>query len=326
MARVIRHPLIERILLSLKTAKDWIVAKLVGLFLHFAKKLPPSTSINAAEKLTRFLSPVLPRTRMTRKNLALAFPEKSVAEIKKLSRGVWGNVGRTIAEYVFLDDLIDIDVDNPEASRIEIVGVEQFIKLRESKRPVIVFTAHTGNWEILPVAAAAYGLTITALFRPPNNRFLAKRVLKARRTEGGHLVPSRAGAAWALANVLENNGAVGLLADQAFTNGPRIEFMGRDATANPLAVKLARQFDCEIYPARCIRLPDDRFKIELLDPVEISRKEDGAIDVQATTQTLADIVEGWVREYPEQWLWLHDRWKIKVPPAGKRRRYDRPTG
>ena len=102
--------------------------------------------------------------------------------------------------------------------------------------------------------------------------------------------------------------------------------MGRDATANPLAVKLARQFDCDIYPARCIRLPNDRFKIELLDPIEISRREDGAIDLQATTQTLANIVEGWVREYPEQWLWLHDRWKIKIPPKGKRRRYGQPTG
>jgi KDO2-lipid IV(A) lauroyltransferase len=289
---------------------------------HFAKKLPAQTSINAAEKLARFLSPVLPRTRLTRKNLALAFPEKSPAEIKQLSRGVWGNVGRTIAEYVFLDDLIDINLDDQEAGRIEVHGIEQFVKLRESKRPVVIFTAHTGNWEILPVAAAVYSLTITALFRPPNNRFLAKRVLKARKTEGGHLVPSRAGAAWALASVLENGGAVGLLSDQAFTRGPRIKFMGRETTANPLAAKLARQFECDIHPARCIRLPNGRFRIELHDPIDIARKDDGAVDLQATTQNIGDIVESWVREYPEQWLWLHDRWKHENRPPAKRRRRD----
>ncbi|NKB51474.1 MAG: lipid A biosynthesis lauroyl acyltransferase [Rhizobiaceae bacterium] len=320
MARIIRHPQIERVLLTLKTAKDWIVAKLVGLFVHFAKKLPATRSINAAEKLARFLSPVLPRTALTRRNLALAFPEKSSAEIRQMTRGVWGNVGRTIAEYIFLDELIDIDLENPQNGRIEVHGIDQFVNLRESNRPVVIFTAHTGNWEILPVAAAAYDLTVTALFRPPNNRFLAKRVLKARKTEGGHLVPSRAGAAWALASVLENNGAVGLLSDQAFTRGPRVSFMGREATANPLAAKLARQFDCDIHPARCVRLPSGRFKIELQGPIDIPRNDDGKIDLTATTQKLADIVEGWVREYPEQWLWLHDRWKIKTPPPGKRRR------
>ncbi|MEP1207345.1 MAG: lipid A biosynthesis lauroyl acyltransferase [Rhizobiaceae bacterium] len=317
MARIIRHPLVERILLSLKTANDWLVAKLVGLLLHFAKKLPPHRSIDAAERLARFLSPILPRTRLARKSLANAFPEKSAAEIKQMSRGVWGNVGRTIAEYVFLDDLIDINLDSPTDGRIEVVGIDQFVKVRESERPVVIFTAHTGNWEILPVAAAAYDLNITALFRPPNNRFLAKRVLKARKTEGGHLVPSRAGAAWALASVLDNNGAVGLLSDQAFNRGPRIKFMGLEASANPLAAKLARQFDCDIHPARCVRLPGGRFRIELHPAIEISRKENGSVDLQATTQTIADIVESWVREYPEQWLWLHDRWKLK--PPNKRR-------
>lgn len=313
MARIIRHPAVERILILTKTVNDWIVAKLVGLFLSVAKRLPANFSINAAEKIARFLSPILPRTKLARRNLALAFPDKSAAEVKELSRGVWGNVGRTIAEYVFLDHLIDIDIDNPENGRIEIHGVEQFVKLRESDKPVVIFTAHTGNWEILPVAAAIHDLNVTALFRPPNNRFLAKRVLKARRTTGGHLVPSRAGAAWALSNVMERGGAVGLLADQAFTKGQLVQFFDRDIQANPLAAKLARQYDCDIHPARCIRLPGGRFRLEIHDPIEISKLENGAMDIHGTTQTIARIIEEWVREYPEQWLWLHNRWKIKKP-------------
>ena len=73
--------------------------------------------------------------------------------MKEMARGAWGNVGRTIAEYVFLDFLIDIDIEDLSAGRIEIEGIETFLKLRDSKKPVIVFTGHTGNWEILPVAA-----------------------------------------------------------------------------------------------------------------------------------------------------------------------------
>ena len=122
--------------------------------------------------------------------------------------------------------------------------------------------------------------------------------------------------------MLDKNGAVGLLADQAFIRGPKITFMGRKTTANPLAAKLARQFDCDIHPARCIRLPGDRFRIEILDAIEIARLEDGAVDLHTTTQTIADITESWIREYPEQWLWLHDRWKHENR-APKRKRWNK---
>lgn len=304
-------------MLRIKSGWDWTVAKLVGLFLHYAKKLPPEKSTNAAEWLGRRLAPIMPRSGLARRNIAAVFPDKSKAEIDEIVRGVWGNVGRTIAEYVFLDRLFDFDVENPDAGRIEVTGIEHFVHLRESGKPVILFTAHTGNWEILPIAAAAYDLNVTALFRPPNNPHLAKRVLKARRTAMGHLVPSRAGAAWALARTLERNEAVGLLADQAFTKGPRVTFLGREASANPLAANLARQFKCDIHPARCVRLPGGKFRLELHDAIDLPKRPDGTLDVVATTQKIADIMEGWVQEYPEQWLWLHDRWKLKGPPPTK---------
>ncbi|MGI9355282.1 MAG: lipid A biosynthesis lauroyl acyltransferase [Rhizobiaceae bacterium] len=301
----------------MKTAWDWTVAKLVGLLLHWAKKLPPERSTDIAERIGRKLAPILPRSKLARKNLILAFPERSEAEINELVREVWGNVARTMAEYVFLDQLFDFDPERPGEGRIEVEGIDNFVKLREGNRPSVIFTAHTGNWEILPVAASAYDLNVTALFRPPNNRFLAKRLLKARRTESGHLVPARAGVAWALSGVLQEGGAVGLLADQALTKGARIRFLGREATANPLAAKLARQFDCDIHPARCVRLPGGRFRLELHDAIDAPRREDGSLDVNATTEKINAIVEGWVREYPGQWLWLHDRWKLK--PIPKRR-------
>ena len=106
---------------------------------------------------------------------------------------------------------------------------------------------------------------------------------------------------------MERGGAVGLLADQAFTKGQLVQFFDRDIQANPLAAKLARQYDCDIHPARCIRLPDGRFRLEIHDPIEISKLENGAMDIHSTTQTIASIIEDWVREYPEQWLWLHNR-------------------
>jgi KDO2-lipid IV(A) lauroyltransferase len=96
-----------------------------------------------------------------------------------------------------------------------------------------VFTAHTGNFELLPIAAATYGLDVMALFRPPNNPYIARRVLAARRTSMGHLVPSRAGAAFTLARRLEAGGGVGVLVDQKFHKGAKTRFFGLRQDQSP---------------------------------------------------------------------------------------------
>ncbi|RQP14026.1 MAG: lipid A biosynthesis lauroyl acyltransferase, partial [Brucella intermedia] len=164
------------------------------------------------------------------------------------------------------------------------------------------------NFELLPICAATFGLNVTALFRPPNNPYIADKVLKARRTNMGHLVPSKAGAAWSLAHILDEGGNVGMLVDQKFRRGVPSTFFNRPVKTNPLLAKLARQYDCDVYPARCIRLPGGRYRLELYERMELPRDDKGEIDVAATAQLLNDTVETWVREYPGQWMWFHKRW------------------
>ncbi len=301
---------IRKIVIALINFRDWTIAQWFFTFMWFLKLFPAETAINTTEKFGRFLGMIFPRTKMARKNLKLSFPEKSNDEIEQILRDMWGNLARTAAEYAYLDQIFDFDAQNPEAGRFEIAGIENFEKLAAIKGPAICFTAHTGNWELLPVGSAAYGVNITALFRPPNNKFIAERVLAARTTSSGHLVPSKAGAAWALARIMDKGGKVGLLIDQYYIHkGVQIEFFGRTTKANPLLAKLARQYDCPIFPARCIRLPGGRFRLELQDQIKVPRKDNGDLDTHALTQTINSIVEDWVREFPEQWLWLHKRWR-----------------
>src|SRR5690606_27570087 len=106
--------------------------------------------------------------------------------------------------------------ENRSSGRIEIVGEELFVRLAAENRPHILFTAHLGNFELLPIAAAVHGLKLTALFRPPNNPYIADYVLSTRRTTMGELMETRAGAAFALAGILEKGGNVGALVDQKF--------------------------------------------------------------------------------------------------------------
>ncbi len=293
----------------LRNGGDWIIARIFLGFLAIMKWLPADAAIAATGRLAKTFGMMHPRTKLARDNLTAAFPEKSAEEIERILRAMWDNLGRTAAEYVFLDQIFDIDLENPQNGRFEVSGLENFVELRDLDGPAICFTAHTGNWEVLPVGAAAHDLKITALFRPPNNRYLAAELLKARTTAMGHLVPSKAGAAWALADVMHKGGKVGVLADQYFSKGPKVTFFGRETPANPLLAKLARNFDCPVYPARTVRLPNGRFRIELQDRIDPLRDESGRVDTAALTQNVTDIIEGWIHEYPEQWLWAHKRWR-----------------
>lgn len=303
--------LVTRIVLGFIHFRQWLVAQVAFGFLNVLKIFPADPAIGFADRLMRFIGPRTRRHRLMRVNLRNAFPEMSEAEREAIALASWGHMGRLAAEYVFLDRLFDFDPDRSEPGRVEVSGIPIFLDLRDNPRPFIVFTAHTANFEILPVAGAAFGLYVTVLFRPPNNPYIAKKVFDFRAGRMGKLVPSHAGSSFALARQLEAGGGVGVLVDQKFQKGQPTEFFGREVRTNPLLAKLARQFNCEVYPARCIRLPDNRFRLEIEPRMDLPRDERGNIDVRATAQMLNDKVESWVREYPDQWLWYHDRWDIK---------------
>ena len=290
----------------LADALDWASARLLIGFLGLLRLLPARFATDLAERVGRTLAPVLPRSRLAAANMARAFPERSADEIGAWVRGVWGNTTRMVGEFVFLDTLL---ADEAGDRRVEVVGEEHLDALAARGGPAIMFTGHTGNWELLPLLAASKRLRISVLFRPLNNRYLGNDLLAARGLGSEHLVASRAGAAATLSRVLREGGVVGLLTDQWFRRGVPVTFMGRQTRANPLAAKLARSHDAPIYPARCVRLPGGRFRLEVSPPLDPPRDAGGAIDVAATTQAITDVVEGWVREHPDQWLWLHRRWK-----------------
>ncbi|WP_111561955.1 lipid A biosynthesis lauroyl acyltransferase [Rhizobium sp.] len=302
---------ITRIVLKLDHFRQWLIAQVMFGFLNFLKIFPADGAINFIDWLMRKIGPKMKRHKLILANLRNAFPEKSDEEINQIALGSWANMGRLAAEYVFLDRLFDFDPEKSEPGRVEVSGIPIFLDLLENPRPFIVFTGHTGNFELLPVAGAAFGLYVSVLFRPPNNPYVAQKVFDFRSARMGKLVPSHAGSSFALARQLEAEQGVGVLVDQKFGRGLKTEFFGLPVKTNPLLGKLVRQFNCEVYPARCIRLPGNRYRLEIEPKVELPRDEKGNLDLTATAQLLNDKVESWVREYPEQWLWYHDRWEIK---------------
>ena len=206
----------------------------------------------------------------------------------------------------------DFDPWHPERpGRIEVrpADLDRFFKLLEQPKPAIIFGAHFANWELPAVCAAACKIDTAVLYRRPNNPAIDKWLHETRAAAMGMLIPTSLDAPMKLAEALERGTHVGMLVDQYYSRGVDVTFFGRRTKANPLLARLARHFDCPIHGLRVVRLPNHRFRVELSERVQPVRDADGKVDIAGTTQAIMSVIEGWIREYPEQWLWLHRRWR-----------------
>jgi len=297
---------------TLRTLADESLAALVRGLFGLIRCLGPDRASNLGAAGARLIGPLTSAHRIARENIDASFPEKSAEERAAILRESWENLGRTASEYVHLGALFDYDHDNPQAGRIEISdeSIARFVELREDGKPAIFFAAHLANWELPAVAAKANGLPSAALYRTPNNRAIARDIVRMRADVMGELIPAGVSAPIRMMEALDAGLHLGMLVDQRFGRGPKIRFLGRTATANPLLARLARRFNCPIHGARAIRLPGNRFRLEMSPAVTLARDARGQIDIDAATQQINDIIEGWIREHPGQWLWQHRRWRM----------------
>jgi len=293
-----------------RDARDLSLASVAFVFFVITLVVPMGAIKWVVGFLARHIGIRIPRyERVGMRNLAIAFPEKPLEERRAILAQSWDNMARTAVEYFFIDRIWDFDPAAIRPGRIEIAGVDQFVKLASDDKPAIILSAHLANWELPMVAAARHGLDAAALYARPRNRWIARMVMSRRRAVMGELVESEPGAMHRLARMLEGGRHLGLLADQYYETGPDIMMFGHATRANPIFARLARLVDCPVHCVRVVRLRGDRFRIELGEELRLPRDAGGRVDIAAAAQMVSDIIEGWVRENPGQWLWAHRRWR-----------------
>jgi KDO2-lipid IV(A) lauroyltransferase len=302
-------------LLPLKRVFDRVLGWIIAGTLAVLRRINRQRMANVLGRLMRAVGPWLPEHKIGRANLAAAFPEKSPEEIEKILLGVWDNLGRVTAEFAHIDRIIIHDSARPGRSADPDVMIDDTTyanlqKLGDTKRPCLVFAAHLANWEIPATAPFQFGFKTSILYRRPNIGGASDAIVDMRARCMGNMVASGLDAPLKLARALEHGENVALLVDQHTTQGIDVMFFGRRAKTNPLVVTLARLTGAPIRGVRVIRQPDgNHFVAELTDEIPPVRDAEGKIDTQATLQAITNVVEGWVREHPEQWLWLHRRWR-----------------
>ena len=252
----------------------------------------------------RAIGPRLRVSDRARRNIARAMPEKSATDIEAIVVGMWDNLGRTVGEFPHLHTINVYGPDSP----IEIVGREHVDTLRDDGRPGIFFSAHIGNWELISLGATQRGLPLDRIYREANNRLVEWLYRQGRTSVEGALIPKGPHGARQLLKSIKDGKHLAMLVDQKMNDGIAVPFFGIDAMTAPALGELALRHDCPVVAARVERLEGARFRIVVDPPFTFQATGDRQADVRAAMAKVNATLEQWIRERPEQWLWLHNRW------------------
>jgi KDO2-lipid IV(A) lauroyltransferase len=274
------------------------------LGIRLMEMLSIDTASNLGGAIARTIGPRLSVSNRARRNLRDCFPEWEDARIQAVVREMWDNLGRVAGEFPHMRHL-DLSGGDP---RVEIVGVEHIHALRDDGEAGIFFSAHLANWELLPRMAEPNGVKLHNVYRAMNAP-LADKVL--RQSAGRHedeLIPKGPGGAMRLARIMRNKGHIAMLVDQKLNEGIDAPFFDRPAKTAPALAVFALKYRCPVVPARIERLGGARFRVTFWPPIPLPDTGDAEADTLSLMTEVNGWIEGWIRETPGQWLWLHRRW------------------
>lgn len=252
--------------------------------------------------------------RLVQDQLRMAFPDWPFSRVREVAWNCYANFGRSAAEFARLGRA------DREAilGWVTVEGREHLDRAVAGGRGVLFVTAHLGNWELMGVVCNLLGYRLFPVARPLDNPWLNRLVDQIRSRHGSIVVSKKEESApRELIQALRDGDCVGILLDQNMApyDGVFVEFFGRPAcTAKGLAL-IARRTGAPILPAFIVRETDGRHRLIVQPPVELSRTRDLERDVVTNTARCTAVIEQMVRRYPDQWLWMHRRWKTQPAPA-----------
>ncbi|HEY6352034.1 MAG TPA: lysophospholipid acyltransferase family protein [Candidatus Angelobacter sp.] len=289
----------------LEYAPVWLAAKFLGL-------LPRPVARTVCMGIGLAAYAVYPRLRRVgMRNLSIAFPEKTTNEKKAILRQVYKNLGRQMAEFCLLPRYTRENV-----KKIAVYdGFENFAVADARGKGVLFITAHFGGWEIGSFFHSLHGHPLNIVIRPLDNPYLNAMVDRYRTRHGNSTFPKQDFARGLLSS-LKRGETVGILMDTNMTppQGAFVDFFGVPAcTATGLA-RVALHTDAAVVPGFTIWDKETgKYRIRFDPAIKLVRTDDDEADTLANTAAFTKVIESYVARYPEQWLWVHRRWKARPP-------------
>jgi KDO2-lipid IV(A) lauroyltransferase len=299
--------------------KEWFGFAVAWVLLKFLGVLPRSFARGIAAATVRILLAMLPKLRQTAEfNLRLAFPEWNDEQRREAIRNMSRYLGWQAVEFARFPQYNRGNIEQT----IEIQGHENFLEAQRRGKGVLILTGHIGAWEVSSFAHAVYGYPMHFMARPLDNARLDGFINRYRCLSGNQPIYKNESAR-AVLKALNNAGIVGILADQNTLpeEGAFVEFFGTTACTTTGIARLALHTGAAVVPGYAYwDVASRKYKLRFEPAVELAESGDAERDIQENTQRFAKITESIIREFPEQWVWVHARWKTR--PKGEPPLYD----
>ena len=279
---------------------------IISLFCIF-KIIGLKNASNTGSLLGKFIGPLFRSKDVTKQNIKNAFGAINIKKETEIINNMWSNIGRTFAEYIFLKDF---KFNKTNFGHIKINGTNYLEQIKKNNEPVIFYSAHLANFELMAMELDKFGVKCAAIYRPLNN-FLLNPLMEYLRMK--YICPTqipkgRIGMREIISRVKDGY-SIALMVDQRVSEGPRALFFNKLAHTTTIPAQLALKYNCKLVPIFLERKEGINFEMTIHEPYKIEKTGDVDQDTKKITLQINQIIEKMIIKNPTQWIWSHNRWK-----------------
>tara|TARA_B100000780_G_scaffold117312_1_gene82315 strand:+ start:3146 stop:4006 length:861 start_codon:yes stop_codon:yes gene_type:complete len=286
----------------MKSIKYFLQFLIILILFIFFKVLGLKYASYISGKIVSSIGPFFRSKNLIKSNILKALPNSSENKVNEISKMMWNNYGRILAEYMFIKKFRMSAVK----STIEIIGQEKLDAIKESNEPVIFISGHFNNFELMAMHLEKSGVNLAAIYRPLNNKFLnfiMERIRKKYICK--NQIKKGISGTKQLLTFFKKKTSIALMIDQRVSQGVLSKFFQHNAFTTTIPAQFAKKFKCKIVPVYIERVHGINFKLTIHDPIKYSNNE----SVESITLSLNILLEKMILKNPEQWIWSHNRWK-----------------
>ena len=279
---------------------------IISLFCIF-KIIGLRNASNLGSILGKLIGPLFRSKKIIKQNIKTGLGEIDVQKESEIINDMWSNIGRTFAEYVFLKDF---KFNRTNFDHMKINGVNHLDEIKKNNKPVIFYSAHFANFELMAMELDKFGIKCAAIYRPLNNFFLnpLMEYLRMKYICPNQIPKGRMGMREIIGKVKDGY-SIALMVDQRVSEGPRTLFFNKPAHTTTIPAQLALKYNCKLVPISLERKEGPNFEITIHEPYKIEKTGNDEDDTKNITLKINQIIEKMIINNPKQWIWSHNRWK-----------------
>ena len=278
----------------------------ISLFCIF-KIIGLKNASNLGSIIVRSIGPLFRSKDIIKKNIKTALGEIHEKKETLIINSMWSNIGRTFAEYVFLKDF---KFNRANVDHMQINGTYHLDEIKKNNEPVIFYSGHFANFELMAMELNKFGIKCAAIYRPLNNFFLnpLMEYIRMKYICPNQIPKGRMGMREIIAKVKDGY-SIALMVDQRVSEGPRTLFFNKLAHTTTVPAQLALKYNCKLVPISIERKEGTNFEIDIHHPYKIEKTGNDEEDTKNITLKINQIIEKMIIKNPKQWIWSHNRWK-----------------